>query len=651
MSYISFDKPQLINLEYSLDKELLRSNRAGSFASTTIVGCNTRKYHGLLFVPVPQLDDGVHLLLSSLDETVIQREAEFNLGIRKYPGSYNPKGHKYIRDFNTEPIPTITYRVGGVVLKKEMVFAHHADRILIRYTLVDAHSPTLLRFKPFLGFRNRHTLSKENTDVIRKYEPSEGGIRVKMYNGYPYLYLQFNKAPEYTHVPDWYKDVEYEQEARRGYEFHEDLYVPGFFELPIKKGESIIFSAGTEEVNPENLKKIFRQELNKRTPRDSFEHCLQNAAQQFYYKRDSRTELVAGYPWNESTSRFAFMSLPGLTQGTGNEKLFRGIVDNWLSVMDGPLIPGSKKRNEFLYDNVDSPLWFIWALQKYAYATHSMHKIWSLYGSKIKAILNGYYDGTRNRIGVSEDGLLYAGDKSTALTWMDGEVEGLPVVPRYAYVVEVNALWYNAIRFALKASSGKDRVFEEKWEPIAEKLPAAFVSKFWSQEKGYLADFVTLDGEQDWSVRPNQVIAASMPNTLLDERKRKSILDTMRRELLTPRGLRTLSPKDPDYESSCFGSQSERDRAAYNGSTWPWLFGHFAEAYLKIHGASGLSFIKMMLADYEDDMRSYGIGSIAELYDGNPPHNPGGAISFAPSTAELLRVIQLIKEYEDEDDK
>jgi predicted glycogen debranching enzyme len=390
--------------------------------------------------------------------------------------------------------------------------------------------------------------------------------------------------------------------------------------------------------------------MRKRTPRDSFRHCLENSAQQFFNLRDGKTELVDGYPWNEGSSRFAFMSLPGLVLGTGNEKLFKPIADNWLEHMDGPLIPGTRKEGQYLFDNVDAPLWFIWALQKYARATHSMHKVWKLYGKTIKTILNGYSEGTRHRIGMTESGLLRAGDLGSTLSWMDGQVAGIPVVSRYGYMVEVNALWYNAIRFALDACASHDKLFTESWQPIADRIPAAFTDLFWDSDLAYLADHVTPQGIKDWSVRPNQVIAASVPYSPLDERKRKSLLDTVRKELLTPRGLRTLSPKHPNYESSCFGSQSERDTAAYNGSAWPWLLGHFVEGYLRIHGAGGVSFVKMIFNDFEEEMRNYGLGSVAELYNGNPPHLSGGAISFAPSVAELLRIAALIDEYEQEDE-
>ena len=283
MSYLRFDKTLMTNLEESLQREILRTNKAGAYHCTTIVDCNTRKYHGLLVIPVPNLDDENHVLLSSLDETVIQHGAEFNLGLHKYQGNnFSPNGHKYIREFDCEHIPATTYRVGGVILRKEKIFVHHENRILIRYTLLDAHSATTLRFRPFLAFRSVREYTHENAQASREYQLVENGIRTCMYPGYPELYMQLNKKCEFHFLPDWYRGIEYPKEQERGYDFNEDLYVPGYFEVDIKKGESIVFSAGTSEISPRRLKQTFEVEVADRTPRDSFYHCLKNSAHQYH---------------------------------------------------------------------------------------------------------------------------------------------------------------------------------------------------------------------------------------------------------------------------------------------------------------------------------------------------------------------------------
>ena len=646
MSYIEFDKNQLVNLEYSLKRELIRSNRAGAYSSRTIIGCNTRKYHGLLIAPQPGIDHENHVLLSNLDEVVIQRDASFNLGIHKYQGGiYNPGGHKYIRDFNTEPIPNMLYRVGGVLLRKELIFAESHDRIMIRYTLEDAHSPTKLRFNPFLAFRNVHQLSKVNFYVNDKYKKVPNGISMRMYQGYTPLFLQFSKKVEYTHVPDWYHNVEYQEEMERGYDFQEDLFVPGFFEAEIKKGESIVFCAGTSEVNPASIKRSFTSEVKKRTPRDNFENCLRNSAQQFLVKKSGKSYVVAGFPWFGRWGRDTFIALPGLTLANGDTDSCKAVIDSMLSDLKGPLFPNIGEGDDSAYNSVDAPLWFFWALQQYTEHTGDKAGIWKSYKRKMNLILDGYRNGTDFDIHMLDNGLIYAGKQGHALTWMDAMVDGKAVTPRIGLPVEINALWYNAIRFSLElAEAAGDKKFIKKWEEIAEMIPVSFKKTFWSEEKRYLADFV--HGEHaDYSVRPNQIIAASLPYRVIDEGMCMAVVDMVQKELLTPRGLRTLSPKNLHYKGTYAGNQADRDRAYHQGTVWPWLFGHFAEAYLRIHAREGVSYIKGLYQEFESVMTEAGIGSISEVYDGDPPHLPGGTISQAWSVSELLRTHSLIEKY------
>lgn len=650
MGNIIFDKNQLVNLEYSLKRELIRSNRAGSYASTTIIHCNTRKYHGLLVTPQPAVDNGNHVLLSTLDETVIQREAEFNLGIHRYPnGVYNPKGHKYIRDFTLDPTPKITYRVGGVVLTKESVFMHD-DRILIRYTLEDAHSPTRIRLRPFLAFRNVHSLSKENIFADKKYEPVPGGIKVRLYQGYTDLFMQLSKQSEYTHVPDWYYNIFYQEEMDRGYDCIEDLFVPGFFEFDIAKGESIIFSAGTMEIAPAALKRSFSAEIRKRIPRDTFENCLINAAQQFLVKKGKKTEIIAGFPWFGRWGRDTFISVPGLTLPLGDVKTCKSVIDTMVGELNGPLFPNLGTGNTAAYNSVDTPLWFFWSLQQYVLFTGKSAEVWKEYGTKMKGILDGYRIGTEYNINMEPDGLISAGEHGKALTWMDAVVGGRPVTQRNGKAVEINALWYNAIMFSLElARLADDDDFLQAWEPVAKMIPDSFVKTFWNASRGYLADYV--DGSYaDWTVRPNMIFATSFPYSPVNEEIRKQVITRVKQELLTPRGLRSLTPTSPAYIGICFGNQIERDLAYHQGTVWPWLMGHFVEGYLKLHGKSGLPFVRSLYEGFFDTLLEHGVGTVSEVYDGDPPHTPRGAISQAWSVAELLRINWLISKYENSDD-
>jgi predicted glycogen debranching enzyme len=650
MSYINFDRNQLVNLGYSLSKEILRSNRAGAYSLSTIIGCNTRKYHGLLICPQHSIDGENHVFLSTLDLTVIQRDAEFNLGIHKYPGGvYHPKGHKYIRDFSSDPIPTTLYNVGGVLLKKEFLFGLEEDTAMIRYTLVEAHSPTILRLRPFMAFRNVNKLSKANVYADTKYDKIRNGIKVRMYSGYSALHMQLSKKCEYVHVPEWNYNIEYSEEQARGYDYSEDLLVPGYFDVHIKKGESVMFSASLVEQNPEDLETNFKREILSRIPRNSFENCLLNDAHQFIVRHGKKVEVIAGFPWFGRWGRDTFIALPGLTLPDRDPNTCKAVIDTMVAELNGPLFPNVGGGGSAAYNSADAPLWFFWALQKYAEYAKTKDIIWQEYGKKMKLILDGFKEGTFFNIHMLENGLIYAGEHGKAITWMDAVVASKPVTPRIGLVVELNALWYNAIMFSLEvAKLAGDNAFVELWTPISENFVPAFKQTFWNKEKGYLADVVNGD-YQDWSVRPNMVFATSLPYVALSEKIRQLVLETIQKELLTPFGLRTLSPNHPDYKGVYAGDQPTRDRAYHQGTVWPWLLGHFAEGYLKIYGKSGLSLIKSLYAGFEDDLKENGIGSISEVYDGDPPHKAGGAISQAWSVAEILRMGKLIEDYENKD--
>ena len=359
MAYLKFNKDELVNLEYSLKREVLATNRAGGYMSSTIIGCNTRKYHGLLILPIEEFDGENHVLLSNLDETVIQHGREFNLGIHKYPGNYEPRGHKYIVDFEYEPVFTLTYRVGGVQLKKEIILVHNEPQVLIRYTLLDAHSDMTLRLKPFLAYRNIHRLSKANMMVNTKYQEVENGIRSKLYNGFPYLNMQISKKNEFIATPDWYYNIEYIEEQNRGYDFREDLFVPGYFEFPIKKGESVIFSASVDAVSTGRLKTKFQKLLDNRAPRNSFVSCLKYSASQFIVRRGKETEIMAGYPWFGRWGRDTFIALPGVTLAAANDvRTCKEVLDTMIRQLNNGLFPNIGKDKNASYNSVDAPMWF-----------------------------------------------------------------------------------------------------------------------------------------------------------------------------------------------------------------------------------------------------------------------------------------------------
>lgn len=644
MSYISYDKLQLINLEYSLSKELLRSNRSGAFSSTTIIGCNTRKYHGLLITPQAAVDNHTHVLLSTIDETIIQREAEFNLGIHKYPGAkYEPKGHKYIREQAADPIPKLTYRVGGVVLTKETLLTHDSHCTLLRYTLCETQSPTRIRFKPFLAFRNIHTLSKANLYVNKSYEVVPNGVSFKMYNGYTPLLIQFTKEAEYTHVPDWYYNIEYIEELKRGYEGHEDLYVPGFFELDIKKGESIIIAVGTEEVSPKSLVRRFNKELKARVPRNSMENCLINSAQQFVKKKGKHVELIAGFPWHDRRGRDAFLALPGITLSQNNPKLFKQVTDSLITELKSGLFPNVGYGTQAVYNSPDPSLWFFWAMQEYASHTKSKGLIWRSYKKVMQEILNAFRNSVNPAIKMTDNCLLYVKEPGKALTWMDAYADSKPVTPRYGYTVECNALWYNAVCFALElAELANDKIFIDEWSGIKSMIKKSFNELFVIEGKKALVDFA--DGAiKDQRIRPNQIIAVSLPFSPLSIEKQRDVVEIVRKELLTPYGLRTLSPQDMSYKGTYEGDTTRRELAAYQGTAYPWLLGAYAQALFNVYGEDVVNDVEEIINAFDHTMREHGVGTISELFDGDPPHKANGAISFAASVGEILRIMKLIE--------
>ncbi len=644
MSYIKFEKALMTNLEESLQRELLRTNRSGAYSCSTIVDCNTRKYHGLLVVPVPELDDENHVLLSSLDCTVVQHGVEFNLGLHKYQGNnYAPKGHKYIREFSCDLMPTTIYRVGGVILKKEVIFQTFEDRILLRYTLEDAHSPTKLRLRPFLAFRSVRQFTHENNVASREYKHVPNGIKTCMYAGYPDLYMQLSKKNEFVFQPDWYRGIEYPKEQERGYASNEDLYVPGYFEVNMKKGDSIVFAASTSEYKSSQLSKLFEDECKERVPRDNFYDCLVGAAHQFSNYDGEESYILAGYPWFKARARDTFIALPGLTLSIDEVEKFERFMKT-----------GEKAIREFMegkpltvkiyeIEQPDVMLWAIWALQQYNKVVGDA-KTFEKYGALITDIAHYIHDNKHPYLRYDENGLVWVDGKERAMTWMNSTANGRPVVPRTGYCVEINALWYNALKYCAKlAVYNNDAKNAQMVEELASLTKQSFISTF-VNEYGYLFDYV--DGNYvDWSVRPNMIFATALDYSPLSQEQKKSVVDYCTRELLTPRGLRSLSPKSGGYNPMYVGPQHQRDYAYHQGTAWPWLGCFYLEAILRLYKKSRLSFIQRQMAGYEEDMTLNCVTTIPELSDGNPPFRARGAISFAMNVAEILRTMSIIGKY------
>lgn len=646
MSYLKFEKATMTNLQESLNKELLRTNRSGAYSCSTLVDCNTRKYHGLLVVPVPEIDDENHVLLSSLDCSVVQSGVEFNLGLHKYQGeNYSPKGHKYIREFNCDKVPTTIYRVGAVILKKEAIFKHHDDTILIRYTVVDGPAKTTLRLRPFLAFRSVNDLAHENGIASREYQEIDKGIKTRMYDGYPDLYMQVSKANQFIFQPDWYRGLEYFKEQERGYDYKEDLYVPGYFEFEAKKGEEIVFAASTKQVKSSTLKKAFNDEESRRPNRGNFYKALYCAAHQFYnYKdEDNETYILAGYPWFYCRARDMFVALPGISLSTDEPERFEDVMKTAGKALNDFLIGKPLQYDIAEIEQPDVPLWCVWALQQYA-KYKGMAKCYEKYGKLLVNIISTIEANRHHNIKFENNGLLTVEGRDRAMTWMNSSVYGKPVIPRSGYVVEINALWYNALKFvAQMAAERNDKDKAAHLEGLASKVKGAFQNVF-VNPSGYLYDYVDGDNK-NVEVRPNMIFAVALDYSPLEPKQQKSVVDFCTRELLTPKGLRSLSPKSGQYNPMYVGTQNQRDWAYHQGTAWPWLGCFYLDATLKVYKRSRLSFVHRQMIGFEDEMFYHAVGTMPELFDGNPPFHGRGGCAFAMNVAEILRMTKLLETY------
>jgi predicted glycogen debranching enzyme len=641
MSYLKFDKTLMINLQESLSREILRANQKGAYHSTTIVGCNTRKYHGLLVMPVPELDDENHVILSSLDETVIQHGAAFNLGLHKYQGGcFSPNGHKYIREFSVEIIPRTIYRVGGVILSKEKIFSRTDNFIMIRYKLLDAHSVTTLCFHPFLAFRSVQELTHKNEHLNKHYDHVQNGITTCLYPGYPHLYMQFNKPVNFVSEENWYDGIEYPKEQERGYPYQEDLFAPGYFETEIQKGESLVFCAGDKEIDTRTLNDLFERELQTRTPRSSFYNCVVNSVHQLFYNpTGDDCYLLAGYPWFKVRARDLFISVCGATLMIDEKDRYEKIMQTAVNALNAFIKQG---RTDSVIREIDQPdvlLWAIWSMQQYR-LKEGLDRTKEKYGEIVGEIIKYILAQSHPNLKLSDNGLLYSNGRDAAATWMNSMINGRPVVPRSGYIVEFNALWYNALRFYKELNDDKpmDRI-DGLLTSMEGSFPSTFLNKY-----NYLFDYV--DGpEKDWSVRPNMVIAVSCVYSPLTCAQKRSILDIATKELLTLKGLRSLSPNSAGYRPNYVGSQNERDLAYHQGTVWPWLLNMYISTYLDLFGRAGLSFVERSLISLEEEMSQHCVGTISELYDGNPPFAGRGATSFLMNLSAVLSVMDRLKKY------
>lgn len=645
MAFLKFNKSELVNLSYSLKREIICANKTGAYCNTSIVTCNTRRYHGLLAVPIDAFGGKKHLLLSSLDESLILNGKRFNLGIHCYGSVYEPRGHKYIIDFEADPVPKITYRVGEIVFTKSILLVPDSDQVMIRFELVNAPAKVKLLLTPFLAFRDIHALTDENPNARTEGWEIPNGMAFNLYDGFPDLNMQFNtKDVSFETAPCWYKGITYSDEYRRGFACKEDLYVPGHFETEMKPGDAIVFSASVAIANPSGLKRKFDSFVAKAAKITTYHEQLVHCADLLKQDRGGHKMITAGFSWlYTGLLRETLEALPGLTlYANGDKAEFEEILDN--------LIADNQERLFHRTTQVEAPLRLAGALGRYIEYGADPKAVWKKYGPTVKGILESYLPGRRVEVAMQPNGLLWAQLDHWALSWMNTYVDGNPVTERAGYQVETNAMWFQSILFAVtmeREYSPSDSTFLKEWSHILDLIRENFQTTFWNAGSGYLADYVDNAG-QHLEVRPNMLYALVGEDIPVEPEIAQRVLQVIDNELVTRRGIRTLSPRHSEYKGVYEGSQTDRDLAYYNGCCLTSLLGPYCEVCFKMKGAAFLNKAQWLVNGFYEDLNKHGVGAFSELYDGDPPHEPHGAISSALSTAALLEVEYLKNKYKEE---
>lgn len=645
MAFLKFNKSELVNLSYSLKREIICANKTGAYCNTSIVTCNTRRYHGLLAVPIDAFGGKKHLLLSSLDESLILNGKQFNLGIHCYGSVHEPRGHKYIIDFEADPVPKITYRVGEIVFTKSILLVPDSDQVMIRFELVNAPAKVKLLLTPFLAFRDIHALTDENPNARTEGWEIPNGMAFNLYDGFPDLNMQFNtKDVSFETAPCWYKGITYSDEYRRGFACKEDLYVPGHFETEMKPGDAIVFSESVAMANPSGLKRKFDSFVAKAAKITTYHEQLVHCADLLKQDRGGHKMITAGFSWlYTGLLRETLEALPGLTlYANGDKAEFEEILDN--------LIADNQERLFHRTTQVEAPLRLAGALGRYIEYGADPKAVWKKYGPTVKGILESYLPGRRVEVAMQPNGLLWAQLDHWALSWMNTYVDGNPVTERAGYQVETNAMWFQSILFAVtmeREYSPSDSTFLKEWSHILDLVRENFQNTFWNAGSGYLADYVDNAG-QHLEVRPNMLYALVGEDIPVEPEIAQRVLQVIDNELVTRRGIRTLSPRHSEYKGVYEGSQTDRDLAYYNGCCLTSLLGPYCEVCFKMKGAAFLNKAQWLVNGFYEDLNKHGVGAFSELYDGDPPHEPHGAISSALSTAALLEVEYLKNKYKEE---
>lgn len=645
---IKFSREAFADLASASRHEWLETNGLGGFACSTVTGLNSRRYHGL-FTAATHPPAGRQLLLSKVEEVLVVGRRRFELSTNQYQGAVHPQGYRYLCQFRLDPFPIFTYEVEEVRLEKSVFMVHGSNSSVITYRLLSAPARDGIRLElgPLIAFRDYHSTTHENSALNPSFEQSANQLKLTPYPGMPSLYLAHN-ADTVTAVPCWYRSFLYELERERGLDFLEDLFNPLLLAFPLSPQRDAALIASLEPVSINLAGKFRASEENRRnqiaasTPAaGDFVRSLALASDQFLVQHRDSATVVAGYPWFTDWGRDTMVALPGLTLFTGKADVARGILLHFAQHVDQGMLPNcfSEHAQSAQFNSADATLWFFEAIRAYVAATGDFELVRTQLYSKLTEIIDWHLRGTRYNIRVLENGLLNAGEPGVQLTWMDAKIGDWVVTPRIGQPVEIQALWFNALKimgdFAARFGDGLNR---DRYRNLAAQLYKTFNQLFWNQSEGCLYDVMN-GSVADSSIRPNQIFAVSLFHSVLAPERAESVVGVVERELLTPFGLRTLSPRDPNYRPRYAGDQSSRDSAYHQGTVWPWLLGPFVAAYIKVHGGSAVAqqHAQLLLQPLQQYLSGPGLGQLPEVFDAEPPYRPGGCFAQAWSVAEILR--------------
>ena len=634
------------NFHEASSREWLETNGIGGFACGTVAGALSRRYHSLLTSATkPPL--GRINTIAKLEEMLSVDGTAYELSANQYPGMVFPTGFRFIRGFRLEPFPTWTYEVGGIELEKKIFMVHGSNVTVCRWRVINAASQRHIRLevRPLVGFVDYHHLQHHDGLFHGGFDEDEGLVTMQPYKDLPPLYLAHN-GTSVTATGYWYKNFELAIERERGFDFEADLFQPFVIDFDLTNPADLIFSM--EPQSAASAAKLESSEIRRRQklvelakPTNDLERQLVLAADQFIVKRGSGNTVIAGYPWFSDWGRDTMISLAGLTLATSRPKIAREILLEFSKHISEGMLPNRfpDEGEEPEYNTVDATLWYFEAVRAYLESTGDSAFVRKHLYAKLSEIITWHLRGTRYNIRVDTDGLLYAGEPGEQLTWMDAKVGDLVITPRTGKPVEIEALWYNALRIMQDlAEQSRYQEDVDRFRSMAELAKLSFNSLFWNADADCLYDVVE-NGNRDSSIRPNQIFAASLTYSMLDDERARAVVDNVEAGLLTPVGLRTLSPRDPKYVPYYTGTPFERDSAYHQGTVWPWLLGGFIDAHRRVY-PDREDRVREILDGFVSHLSRAGLGQISEIFDAEEPHSPRGCFAQAWSVAEILRVLR-----------